>query len=122
MMYQHIRLAQQQDIHVLVELINLAYRSDQGWTHEYEIVCGDRINEKQLEAQLTQENFKLYVFEQEEYIHGCIGLTIMQHSVEIGSFAIHPTMQNQGIGKQLLKFAEYWSLNHYPHLKISMSV
>lgn len=121
-MYQHIRLAGQHDIHVLVELINLAYRSDQGWTHEHGIVCGDRINEKQLKAQLTQENFKLYVFEQEGYIHGCIGLTITQNLVEIGSFAMHPTMQNQGVGKQLLKFAEYWSLNNYPHLKISMSV
>ena len=36
----------------------------------------------------------------------CIGLTFNLYDVEIGTFCIAPQVQNQGIGKQVLDFAE----------------
>lgn len=103
------------DITHLVDLINSAYRQQEGrsWTSESKIVAGDRINAKQLEQALTQDNFQLFVAELEEQIVACIGLTFTQHDVEIGTFCIAAQLQNQGIGKYVLDFAE-----RYVHDKV----
>jgi len=50
----NIRLAQATDIQSIVKLINTAYRSNLGWTHEHDIFLGDRINEAQLSELLAR--------------------------------------------------------------------
>lgn len=102
------KLAQQTDIPKLVDLINAAYRQQHGnsWTSEAEIVTGQRINTAQLEHALSQDNVQLWTAIQDGEIVACIGLTFNEHDVEIGTFCIAPHLQNQGIGKQVLDFAE----------------
>ena len=108
------RLAQQTDIPKLVDLINTAYRQQQGssWTSEAEIVTGQRVNASQLGHALSQDNFQLWIalqdekYNENEQIMACIGLTLNEHDVEIGTFCIAPQVQNQGFGKQVLDFAE----------------
>lgn len=102
------RTAQISDIQKLVDLINSAYRHQQGnsWTSEAEIVTGDRINTEQLLQMMADEHFKLFVVEQAREIVACIGLRFNFSEVEIGTFCIASNMQNQGIGKQVLDFAE----------------
>ncbi|WP_406565198.1 GNAT family N-acetyltransferase [Acinetobacter guillouiae] len=116
MKYQlNFRTARISDITNLVDLINSAYRQQDGrsWTSESEIVTGDRINAKQLEQALAQDNFQLFVAELDEQLVACIGLTFTQHDVEIGTFCIAAQLQNQGIGKYVLDFAE-----QYVHEKV----
>lgn len=107
------RIAQISDIPKLVELVNSAYRHKDGnsWTSEADIVSGDRINYQQLEQSLFQKNFKLFVAELEGNLVACISLTFDAECVEIGTFCIAPEYQNQGIGKQVLDFAEKYVID-----------
>lgn len=102
----NIRLAKATDIESIVKLINTAYRSTLGWTHEYDIVSGDRINEAQLSELLARPDVELYVLENDDQLVGCIGLTHFPDCFEIGSFAIDSVRQNSGYGRILLDFAE----------------
>lgn len=69
-MQLNFRTARISDITNLVDLINSAYRQQEGrsWTSESEIVTGNRINAKQLEQALAQDNFQLFVAELDEQI------------------------------------------------------
>ena len=50
----NIRLAKTTDIQNIVVLINTAYRSNRGWTHEHKMVAGQRINCDQVMILLAQ--------------------------------------------------------------------
>ena len=116
------RTANVNDIDNLVSLINQAYRTDMGtsWTSEQDIVAGDRINDQQLLDSLSQQSFSLFVAEMVEDLDSalvaCIGLTFQKNAVEIGTFCVHSHWQNQGIGKQILKYAEKKALEELPSL------
>ena len=115
--YRH---ANATDIDNLVILINQAYRTNIGasWTSEQDSVAGDRINHQQLLKSLQQNNFSLFVAEilgnKQSDLVACIGLTFQQHAVEIGTFCVDSHWQNQGIGKQVLKYAEKKALEIFP--------
>ncbi|NWK75424.1 GNAT family N-acetyltransferase [Acinetobacter sp. SwsAc6] len=113
------RRAESNDIQNLVVLINQAYRENLGrsWTNEQHIIQGQRIQSQQLESLLTDPHFELWVCEkssddlskQHNVLLGCIGLTHDQDDVrqlEIGTFAVQPDYQNQGLGRQFLTFIE----------------
>ena len=105
----NIRTAKIDDVEQLVKLINLAYRaqSDRSWTTEKAFVDGTRITKEQLNRDLNQSNFELLVGENEHgSLVGCIGLTFDNSSVEIGTFAIDPTIQNLGYGREMLNYVE----------------
>ena len=57
------RLAQHTDIPKLVDLINAAYRQQNGrsWINEAAIVTGQRVNASQLAHSLSQDNFQLWL-------------------------------------------------------------
>ena len=119
---KNIRPAQAQDVNALVGLINTAYRSDLGWTHEQKIVAGERINQAQLQAMLENEHIQLYILEIDQQCIGCIALTFTNDNAEIGSFAVDPHLQNSGYGKVLLQYAEQVT-QQYPEIHtLTMSV
>ena len=107
-----LRTANSSDIQNLVILINQAYRTNNAasWTSEQGIVAGARINEQQLLHFLAQKNVRLFVADiqdnPQQGLLGCIGLTFQQDTVEIGTFCVAAAWQNQGIGRQMLKYAE----------------
>ncbi len=107
-----LRTANSSDIQNLVILINQAYRTNNAasWTSEQSIVAGARINEQQLRHFLAQKNVRLFVADiqdnPQQGLLGCIGLTFQQDTVEIGTFCVAAAWQNQGIGRQMLKYAE----------------
>ena len=107
-----LRIANSSDIQNVVILINQAYRTNNAasWTSEQGIVAGARINEQQLLHFLAQKNVRLFVADiqdnPQQGLLGCIGLTFQQDTVEIGTFCVAAAWQNQGIGRQMLKYAE----------------
>ena len=115
--YRH---ANATDIDNLVILINQAYRTNTGasWSSEQGIVAGDRINHQQLLKSLEQKKFSLFVAEtlgnKQSDLVACIGLTFQQNTVEIGTFCVNSHWQNQGIGKQVLEYAEKRALEIFP--------
>jgi ribosomal protein S18 acetylase RimI-like enzyme len=106
----NIRNAKIDDVAQLVELINLAYRaqSERSWTTEKAFVDGTRITNEQLNGDLSRSNFKLFVGENEGLLVACIGLSFDHNSVEIGTFAIDPTIQNLGYGREMLNYVEVY--------------
>jgi N-acetylglutamate synthase-like GNAT family acetyltransferase len=114
------RTANLNDIDNLISLINQAYRTNTGvsWTSEQDIMAGDRINHQQLLKSLEQKNFSLFVAEtlrnKQSDLVACIGLTFQQNAVEIGTFCVNSHWQNQGIGKQVLEYAEKKALEMFP--------
>ncbi|RKG30896.1 N-acetyltransferase [Acinetobacter tianfuensis] len=114
----HYRKAELHDVAQLQDLINSAYRSQnsQSWTSECSMVDGDRIDALQLDCLLAKIDFELWVLEeiegcaQDEMPHhlilGCIGIQFEANTAEIGTFAVLPELQNKGLGKTLLDFAE----------------
>ena len=116
----NIRTAKVDDIEQLVKLINLAYRaqSDRSWTTEKSFVEGKRISAEQLSRDLNQSNFELLVGEnQQGSLVGCIGLTFDKSSVEIGTFAIDPTIQNLGYGREMLNYVETCITQNYSNVR-----
>ena len=72
-------------------------------------MIGERISHAQLEHLFKNHNFHLLVAEQNNQVVACIGLTFEELSVEIGTFAISPDWQNQGLGKLVLDNAEKYA-------------
>ena len=116
----NIRTAKVDDIEQLVKLINLAYRaqSDRSWTTEKAFVDGTRITKEQLNRDLNQSNFELLVGENEQgSLVGCIGLNFDHRTIEIGTFAIDPTIQNLGYGRELLDYVEAYIAQNYSKIR-----
>ncbi|MDR7015416.1 GNAT family N-acetyltransferase [Acinetobacter sp. 3657] len=112
----NIRKVKNDDLEQLVVLINIAYRtqSSRSWTTEKDFICGQRITQQQLSQALEQSRFELFVAENElGHIIACIGLTFDKTRVEIGTFAIDPTVQNLGYGREMLHFVEEYVEEYY---------
>ncbi|MCH7335175.1 GNAT family N-acetyltransferase [Acinetobacter sp. NIPH 2699] len=113
----NIRKAKIDDLEQLVKLINAAYRTQSGrsWTTERDFIVGHRITSDQLLGALQQSNFELFVGEAEQdQLLACIGLTYQKDCVEIGTFAIDPSVQNLGYGRKVLDSIEEYITNNYP--------
>lgn len=110
-----IRLASLNDSPEIVSLVNTAYRSKEvkGWTSESGMIGGDRINSKQVKVLLeTKKSFLFLAFDQEKLI-GCVHIQIEKNLGHIGLLTTHPKIQNLGLGKKLLQFAENYCVEHY---------
>lgn len=113
------------DAKALLALVNSAYRGDtakKGWTSEADLLGGTRIDLGNLQLLLQDPNTFIYKFLSEDNeIVGCILLEIKEHAIYLGMLTVKPTLQNSGIGKQLLQFAEKYAQEHQKH-KIEMTV
>ena len=97
----------------IVELVNQAYRPAQqyrGWTHEAELVTGQRTDTHQVNTLLQRKNSLVLLALKEAVIVGCVHMEMHVENVhtlvEIGMLAVCPTLQDNGLGKQLLARAE----------------
>jgi ribosomal protein S18 acetylase RimI-like enzyme len=109
-----IRRANLQDIPPLVALINSAYRGDaskKGWTTEADLLDGIRTDADSLEQMITKKNAViLQSFNENNVLQGCVYLEKKQYTIYLGMLTVSPTLQTQGIGKQLLSEAEKYAL------------
>jgi N-acetylglutamate synthase-like GNAT family acetyltransferase len=110
----HISLATIQDAKQLETLLNTAYRGETaklGWTHEADLIAGNvRVNEAMVLGNLNTNNavFLICVNDKGEII-GCVNLKQNEQKLYLGMFAVHPTQQGSGIGKQFLLAAEEYA-------------
>ncbi|OXJ07265.1 GNAT family N-acetyltransferase [Burkholderia sp. HI2500] len=110
------RAAREQDVDVLVELVNAAYRpttSAGGWTHESALIDGPRITSSQLGSALRAPDSILLVAEIDGSIAGCIEVRKDGDAAYIGTLAVAPSMQNHGLGKALLHEAEQFAVRNW---------
>ena len=106
-----ISYASQEDIPVLVDLLNSAYRgerSQKGWTSEAHLIAGDvRTDENNIKDVMEKEGsvFLKYLNEDQK-ISGCVNLQQHPRGIYLGMFSVDPDQQGAGIGKKLLMAAE----------------
>ena len=97
------------DIPALASLINRSYRGDSsraGWTTEADLLSGQRIDEAGLIHLLNDPESLILIAHSEESILATIHAQHENESVHFGLFAVEPSLQGGGIGKELLAYAE----------------
>ncbi len=96
------------DIPTLTSLLNRSYRGDTsraGWTTEADLLNGKRINEAEF-IQLLNDPDSLILIASEDRVFATIHAHHENESVHFGLFAVEPSLQGGGIGKELLAYAE----------------
>lgn len=103
------QIATHLEIPELVKLVNSAYRgksSEQGWTTEASILDGQRIDISMMEEIISTQNNQILMLILGGKISGCVHLIFEEDSLYFGMLTIDPTIQSQGLGKELLKEIE----------------
>ncbi|GAB2692184.1 GNAT family N-acetyltransferase [Mucilaginibacter koreensis] len=100
-----------EDITDLTALINSAYRGEssrQGWTTESNLLDGMRIDEAAMQEYFANPEVTIlkYISDSGE-LAGCVYLEkVKDNRLYLGMLTVKPTIQAQGIGRQLLQEAE----------------
>ncbi|MBL7003834.1 MAG: GNAT family N-acetyltransferase [Gammaproteobacteria bacterium] len=102
--------ARNEDIDDIVYLVNTAYRGEQGWTTEADLIAGDRTNTNEVTDFLNNPNMHLLVVYNRGEILACVCVENARDKALIGYFAVDPKFQNMGIGQSVLSHAENYAL------------
>lgn len=110
-----LRSASKLDAGKIAQLVNRAYRpltQERGWTHEADLVAGQRTTEEQVRSLFCPQS-SILVAHQDTEIVACVHVKSHECSAEIGMLAIDPGYQTQGLGKLMLECAERHALAHF---------
>lgn len=98
------------DLPALHSLIESAYRGDsarRGWTHEADLLGGQRTDPAMLEALLADERQHLLVARAQDDLIGCVSVTRLADDVGyLGLLTVDPARQAGGLGRRLIEAAE----------------
>lgn len=98
------------DLPALHALIERAYRGDEarrGWTHEADLLGGQRTDLAALEDSLASPAQRLLIAEAEDRIAGCVQITDKGDGLAyLGLLTVDPGLQGGGLGKILIDAAE----------------
>jgi ribosomal protein S18 acetylase RimI-like enzyme len=103
------RAASVADIPALVPLVTSAYRGDvsrQGWTTEADILEGNRIDPDVLRSDIERARSQVIVATRDGRMLACAHVCEQDGAGYFGMFAVDPTLQNAGIGREVLGEAE----------------
>ena len=121
-----IRSATPADLAPLHALVQRAYRGDSaraGWTHEADLVEGQRIEPDALAAILDHANERLLVAELEGDLLGCVQVTNRGDGIGyLGLLGVDPERQAGGLGKRLIAAAERVAAAQFGAQMMEMSV
>jgi ribosomal protein S18 acetylase RimI-like enzyme len=98
-----------EDAPELSELVNAAYRGDtgrQGWTTEADLIDGTRTDAELLKAVIEKPGSQILKYTENGKIIGCVELRKEGDKLYLGMLTVNHTIQNKGIGKQLLYASE----------------
>lgn len=115
-----LRQANSNDAQALVLLVNSAYRPQTpttAWTHEADLVLGQRISLDDLLI-ILQSDAPILVLTQQEHILACVQITLLKSEAHIGLLSVQPEFQNLSLGKIMLDYAEKtaqqkWTINNF---------
>jgi len=122
-----LRLATQADLPALKALVESAYRGDAargGWTHEADLLEGERITAEDLAAQLANPAMRVLVREQDDgALIATVSITDLQDGVAyLGMLAVDPGRQAGGIGRRLIDDAQDWAARDFGTRIMRMTV
>lgn len=103
-----VHRASRDEVEKIVALVNSAYRPlghERGWTHEADLVSGQRIGAKQA-LSLFSGRSSILTLKNGPEIVACVHVKPTKYAAEIGMLAVAPQHQARGLGKRMLDGAE----------------
>lgn len=119
-----LRVACEADAKKIAALVNRAYRpspQDAGWTHEANLIAGERTTTEQVLSLFHKQSTILLLCIGPEIV-ACVHVQGEQSSAYIGMLATNPAMQAQGLGKHMLHYAEAYAIEHFEASVLKISV
>lgn len=105
-----IRPAEPGDLAALHALVERAYRGDTaraGWTHEADMLDGERTDAASVAVILTRPDERLLAAFHDGQLVGCVQVTGKPGGrAYLGMLAVEPVTQAGGLGKQIIAAAE----------------
>ncbi|MEV6374727.1 GNAT family N-acetyltransferase [Micromonospora musae] len=107
--HRTVRIAGLADVDALVDLVESAYRGESsraGWTHEADLLDGQRTDRDMVTAAVTGPDSSVLVVEEEARLVACCQVERRDDHAYFGMFAVAPSRQGGGLGRELLDVAE----------------
>ncbi|MCF6346288.1 MAG: GNAT family N-acetyltransferase [Thiomicrorhabdus sp.] len=117
-----LQKAKSQNIGELCKLVNLAYRGELGWTKETHLLAGERATPEEVQEYLSNPEVDLFIVFNNQKAIACICIETKNECGYVGFFAVHPSLQGTGIGKQILAQAEEFAVKERKVKKFAMVV
>ncbi|MEU8804457.1 GNAT family N-acetyltransferase [Spirillospora sp. NPDC048819] len=119
------RTATPSDVPALVALIESAYRGDAsraGWTTEADILDGQRTDPEGVAAVVNDTAGRMLLAEVDGTLVACCQLENRAGHAYFGMFAVSPTLQGGGLGRQVLAEAERLAREEWAAQEMHMTV
>ena len=119
------RIANKSDAEAIAQLVNKAYRPETvaaGWTHESDLVSGNRTSVGQVGEVILKPDSVIFVGLKGSEIVACVHVKKDGSYCHIGMLAVNPRLQGQGAGKQMLAHAERYANENFCSEKFIMVV
>ena len=104
-----------EDISVIVQLVNSAYRGESsktGWTTEAELLDGVRTDAASITEMIHDPNAVILNYVEDGLFRGCVYLKKEADKLYLGMLTVLPKFQTKGIGKHLMEAAEHYANTH----------
>nr|WP_314446280.1 GNAT family N-acetyltransferase [uncultured Sphingomonas sp.] len=113
------------DLPALHALVERAYRGETaraGWSHEADLLTGDRTSVAELQSYLDAGEHIL-IWRNGGTIRACVRLVQLSHDlVYLGMLTVDPALQGEGLGKRLLAAAEAYARDALGASRMEMQV
>ena len=119
------RIATHADADAITLLVNNAYRpksGNAGWTHEADLVSGNRISATQVKDIISRTDSVILLGSKDSEIIACVQVEKTATACFIGLLAVNAALQGGGAGKQMLAQAEDFANTRFDPHKFIMAV
>ena len=121
-----LRPATRADIPALHRLVEHAYRGEEarkGWTHEADLLDGQRTDVQALAEVIGDPGRVILLAHQDDALVGCVMLAKQDDgSAYLGMLSVEPGRQAGGLGRDLLAAAEAEAASRFGASRIEMTV
>ena len=121
-----VRLARPGDAAALQPLVHRDYRGDSaraGWTHEADLLDGQRIDAADLESLIADPTQAVIVAEASGAAVGCVQVSDRgQGLAYLGMLTVDPALQGSGLGRALIDEAERVARDRFGADRMEMTV
>jgi predicted N-acetyltransferase YhbS len=121
-----IRVSELADIPALHRLVERAYRGDsarKGWTHEADLLGGQRTDIEALTEVISDPTQRILIAVSDNKVIGCVQISKKDaDTAYLGLLSVDPEVQAGGLGKALITAAEHSAQREFAAHSIEMTV
>ncbi|KRB77088.1 GCN5 family acetyltransferase [Nocardioides sp. Root190] len=119
------RAATTDDVDAIVALVQSAYRGDSsrtGWTTEADLLDGQRTEPDAVLASIAAADSVVVLAERDESLASCCHVERRGERCYFGMFAVDPARQGDGLGQQVMAYAEELARSRWGCTVMEMTV